>query len=138
MSKIKSFQLFSESNKDKFPNFKKFDISGFTVIVGKDAKSNDYVTFQMAGDDDIWMHVKGHPGSHVVIKLTEHLNTMETNLPTTEVLREAADLAKKNSKANKESKVTVVWCKRKYVKKDSGMNDGQVRVDYKNSHEIQI
>ena len=138
MSKIKSFKSFLESNKDKFPNFKKFDISGFTVIVGKDAKSNDYITFQMASDDDIWMHVKGHPGSHVVIKLTEHSNTKETNLPTTEVLREAASLAKKNSKANKEPKVTIVWCKRKYVKKDSGMNDGQVRVDYKNSHEIQI
>lgn len=138
MSKIKSFELFIESSKDKFPNLKRYEISGFTVIVGKDAKSNDYITFELAQDYDIWMHVKGYPGSHVIIKMTSQTNTNDINLPTPEVLREVAGLAKSNSKANKEDSVIVLWCKRKYVKKESGMNDGQVRVDYKNSHEIHI
>jgi hypothetical protein len=47
-------------------------------------------------------------------------------------------LAKKNSKAQKEELVKVVYCKRKFVKKEAGMNDGQVKVDYLNAQEITI
>lgn len=135
--KLLSFNHFNES-KEKFPNFKKYEISGFTVILGKDSKSNDYITFQMADGEDIWMHVKGFPGSHVIVKISDTATTSQRNLPTQEVLIEAAKIAKKNSKAKDEDMVTVVYCNRKFVKKEPGMNDGQVRVDYKNSHEIKI
>lgn len=135
--KLLSFDHFNES-KEKFPNFKKYEIYGFTVILGKDSKSNDYITFQMASDDDIWMHVKGFPGSHVIVKISDTSTTSQRNLPTQEVLIEAAKIAKKNSKAKDEDISTVVYCNRKFVKKEPGMNDGQVRVDYKNSHEIKI
>jgi predicted ribosome quality control (RQC) complex YloA/Tae2 family protein len=77
------------------------------------------------------MHVKGVPGSHVVIRVRE-------NLPTPEVLKYAAELAKKNSKAAKDESVKVVYCQRRFVKKEPNMNDGQVRVDYKNAEEITI
>ena len=100
-------------------------------MIGRDAKSNDYLTFIEAKDEDIWMHVKGVPGSHVVIRVFD-------NLPTPEVLKYVAELAKKNSKASKEQSVKIVYCKRKFVKKEPGMNDGQVKVDYKNSEEITI
>jgi len=117
--------------KSKFPDIKKVEFDGYLIHVGRDAKSNDYLTFNIAEDDDIWMHVKGVPGSHVVIRVRE-------NLPTKEVLKFAAQLAKKNSKASKEDSAKVVWCKRKFVKKKPGMNDGQVTVDYKNSEEMVI
>lgn len=120
-----------ESKKNKFPDIKKVEIDGYLIMVGRDAKSNDHLTFKVAEDDDIWMHVKGVPGSHVVIRVRE-------SLPTTEILKTAAEMAKKNSKASKESNIRVVYCKRKFVKKDPGMNDGQVKVDYKNSEEIVI
>ena len=77
------------------------------------------------------MHAKGFPGSHVVIRVRE-------NLPTPEVIKYAAELAKKNSKANKENAVTVVYCQSRFVKKEPGMNDGQVKVDYNNSEEVII
>ncbi len=128
---IKSFQLFTEGKKDKFPNIQKLDIDGFVVYVGKDAKSNDYLTFNMADKEDIWMHVKGVPGSHVVIRVRE-------NLPTEGVIKSAALYAKKNSKSAKENNVTVVYCQRKFVKKEVGMNDGQVKVDYVNSYQIVV
>ena len=54
------------------------------------------------------------------------------------VIKSAALLAKKNSKAAKENNVTVVYCQRKFVKKESGMNDGQVKVDYTNSYQIVV
>lgn len=128
---IKNFQLFNEGKKDKFPNIKKVEIDGFTVHIGKDAKSNDYLTFQIAEKEDIWMHVRGVPGSHVVIRVRE-------NLPTEQVLKKAAELAKNNSKADKSQKATVVYCQSRFVRKEPGMNDGQVKVDYTNSYELSI
>jgi predicted ribosome quality control (RQC) complex YloA/Tae2 family protein len=56
--------------------------------MGRDAKSNDYLTFNLADKEDIWMHAKGVPGSHVVIRVRE-------NLPTDDVIRFAAEIAKK-------------------------------------------
>ena len=107
------------------------EVDGYLIKFGRDAKSNDYLTFIIADDEDIWLHVKGVPGSHVVIKVRE-------NLPTPEILKYAAELAKKNSKAAGEDSARVVWCQRKFVKKEPGMNDGQVRVDYLNAEEIDI
>lgn len=138
MKHINNFKLYLESKKEKFPNYKKVDIDGFTVYVGKDAKSNDYLTFNIADNDDIWMHVKGVPGSHVIIKTKELSSTKEISIPSKEVIKKAAELSKNNSKADKQDKATVVYCKRKFVKKEKGMNDGQVSVDYKNSNEIII
>lgn len=128
---IKKFNLFNEGKKDKFPNIKKVEVDGFIIYIGKDAKSNDHLTFNVADKEDIWMHVKGLPGSHVVIRVRE-------NLPTLELIKKAAELAKKNSKADKEERATVVYCQRRFVKKEQGMNDGQVRVDYLNADEIVI
>lgn len=118
-----------ESKKEKFPDIQKKEIDGYTIFIGRDAKSNDYLTFNVADKEDIWMHVKGKPGSHVVIRVRE-------NLPTPEIIKTAALLAKKNSKAKGDNQCTVVYCQRKFVKKKKGMNDGQVKVDYKNSEEI--
>jgi predicted ribosome quality control (RQC) complex YloA/Tae2 family protein len=120
-----------ESKKDKFPDIQKKEIDGYTIYIGRDARSNDHLTFNMADKEDIWLHVKGVPGSHVIIRVRE-------NLPTPEIIKTAANFAKRNSKAKNEDSVKVVYCQRKFVKKDPGMNDGQVRVDYKNSEEITI
>lgn len=128
---IKKFNSFNESKKDKFPNIQKKEIDGFVVYIGKDAKSNDHLTFNVADKEDIWFHVKGVPGSHVVIRVRE-------NLPTESLIKVVAELAKKNSKASKDDKATVVYCQRRFVKKESGMNDGQVKVDYTNSYQIVV
>lgn len=127
MKFIKTF----ESKKDKFPDIQKKEVDGYTIFIGRDAKSNDYLTFNIAEKEDIWMHVKGQPGSHVVIRVRE-------NLPTPEIIKFAASLAKRNSKAKAENSATVVYCQRKFVKKEPDMNDGQVKVDYVNAEEIVI
>ena len=120
-----------ESRVDKFPNIQKKEIDGFVIYIGKDAKSNDHLTFNISSDDDLWFHVKGVPGSHVVIRVRE-------NLPTETIIKAVAQLAKKNSKASKDDKATVVYCQKRFVKKESGMNDGQVKVDYTNSYQIVV
>lgn len=131
MKKIFNYNKFFESKKNKFPNIKKVDYDGFLIYIGKDAKSNDHLTFNIADDNDIWMHAKGVPGSHVVIKVNKQL-------PTDSIIRHAAELAKKNSKSKNESNVDVVYCKKKFVTKEIGMNDGQVKVDYINTDTINI
>jgi len=118
-------------SKSKFPNIKKINISDFEVLIGRDSDSNDYLTTKMSNDNDLWFHVAGVPGSHVVIKIKDRL-------PTPEVIKEVAKIAAKNSKCEKNSKVKVVYCKIKFVKKLSNMKPGKVQVDYNNSNEIII
>ena len=130
MNNLKSFKKFFEG-KNKFPNIKKTEYDGFIVKMGRDAKSNDHLTFNVSDKEDLWFHVKGVPGSHVVIRVMD-------KLPTEPVIRFAAELAKKNSKAKNDDSATVVYCQRKFVKKETGMNDGQVKVDYINAYEIQV
>lgn len=104
-------------------------IDDFVVFQGKNATSNDFLTLELSSEDDIWMHAKGVPGSHVLIKVSD-------KLPTLEVIKKAAQIAADNSKGNSGSEVTVVYCKRKFVHKRPGMNPGQVEVEYKNSNQI--
>jgi predicted ribosome quality control (RQC) complex YloA/Tae2 family protein len=104
-------------------------IDDFVVFQGKNAAANDFLTLELSSEDDIWMHAKGVPGSHVLIKVSD-------KLPTLEVIKKAAQIAADNSKGNSGSEVTVVYCKRKFVHKRPGMNPGQVEVEYKNSNQI--
>jgi predicted ribosome quality control (RQC) complex YloA/Tae2 family protein len=127
---MKYIKSFNESNKSNKPNIKKLDIDGFLVFMGRDALSNDYLTFEVADNEDYWMHAKGVPGSHVVIRV-------DSKIPGLETIKKAAKLAAKNSKSS-DDQVNVVYCKRKFVKKEPGMNVGQVKVDYTNSYEITV
>jgi len=124
---IKRYNKYNESKKQKI-NIKKFLIGDFVVIQGKDAEANDYVTLELADSDDLWFHAKGVPGSHVIIRVKD-------KLPTEDVIKQTAEIAAKGSKSN-EDKVKVCYCKKKFVKKEKGMNPGQVSVDYKNAYEI--
>jgi predicted ribosome quality control (RQC) complex YloA/Tae2 family protein len=69
---MRYLKSFNESKLDK-PNYKKLDIDGFLVYQGKDAKANDYITFELSSDEDYWFHAKGVPGSHILIKVKEYL-----------------------------------------------------------------
>ena len=121
---------FLESKKDKFPNIKSIEVDGYSVLIGRDAVSNDHLTTIMAKDDDLWFHAKGIPGSHVIIRQGDRLVTPEVKL-------KVAKITLSNSKF-KQGENLVVCCKAKYVKKDSEMPPGKVRVDYKNAEEIKI
>lgn len=90
---------------------------GTTILVGKNNKQNDYLTHRIAHSQDLWLHTKDIPGSHVVIR---HYNGSE------ETLREAATLAAFFSKARQSSQVPVDYTYVKYVKKPSGAKPGFV------------
>ncbi len=92
---------------------------GFTVVVGRNARENDAVTFKVARSRDVWLHVQGWTGSHVVI-LTEG-----REVPFDTVLF-AAQLAAGHSKASGGDNVPVDYTLRKHVWKVKGAPAGAV------------
>ncbi len=94
--------------------------NGTEIIVGKNNKQNDYLTNKLAARDEIWLHTKDIPGSHVVIRSKE---------PTEETIHEAANLAAYYSKARNSSSVPVDFTKVRFVKKPNGAKPGFVIYD---------
>lgn len=92
---------------------------GTTIFVGKNNKQNDHLTLRIADYDDIWMHTKNIPGSHVIIKCAGTEVSDET-------IYEGAMLAAYFSKSKMSSKVPVDYTKKKNVKKPSGSKPGMV------------
>lgn len=106
----------------KKPNVERFKASdGTEILVGKNNKQNDYLTNQLAKRDDIWLHTKDIPGSHVVIK---------SKAPTSETIMEAANIAAYYSKARESSMVPVDFTAVKHVKKPNGAKPGFVIYDH--------
>ncbi|RDU38514.1 hypothetical protein DRW41_02835 [Neobacillus piezotolerans] len=93
---------------------------GTEILVGKNNKQNDYLTGKLAGRDEIWLHTKDIPGSHVVIRSKE---------PFEETLREAAMLAAYFSKARNSGSVPVDYTRVRHVKKPNGSKPGFVIYD---------
>lgn len=93
---------------------------GTEILVGKNNKQNEYLTNKLAGRDEVWLHTKDIPGSHVVIRHSE---------PSSETILEAAMLAAYFSKARNSSSVPVDYTKIRHVKKPSGAKPGYVIYD---------
>ena len=90
-----------------------------TILVGKNNRQNDYLTMRLAQENDVWLHTKEIPGSHVVIK------TNGQPVPPT-TLQEAAILAAFFSRAQQSHNVPVDYTGRKNVKKPPGARPGFV------------
>lgn len=41
---------------------------GFTILIGKNSRQNEEVTFHQASGGDLWLHARGVPGAHVIVK----------------------------------------------------------------------
>lgn len=118
-SKIKK----SKFTKNKTVSFNplKYTIDGYTVLVGRNNKENDYLTLKYANKSDIWFHTKDFHGSHTILKIDNNLP-----FPNDNVLVEVAKIAAQHSKAKNSSNVPVDYCEVKYVKKPSGSKPGMV------------
>ncbi len=102
--------------------FQEFRRSGYTILVGKNAKQNDELTFRFSKKEDLWLHVRDVTGSHVVIR-----NSDQKPIPN-EVLEYAASLAAYYSKRKREQLVPVQYAERKYIRKVKQGAPGQVIV----------
>ena len=116
-------------NKPKKRELLSFDYKGFQIFVGRNNKENEEISFSKGQPNDIWMHIKDIPGSHVLILR----NNQEV---PDDVLLHAANLACEYSKAKEGDKVTVDYCERKFVKKIKNSKPGNVI--YTNFHTLLI
>lgn len=103
--------------------FKRVDYQGYVILIGRNAKNNDVLTKQYAFKEDLWLHARDVPGSHVIIKYQPG-----KKFPST-VIERAAELAAFYSKRKTDSLCPVIVTPKKYVRKLKGMPDGAVIVD---------
>jgi len=97
-------------------------LHGYTVQVGKDAAQNDAL-LRSASPEDLWLHAKGVPGSHVIVR-----HRGEDSFPP-EVILAAARLAARYSQAKGERWVEISYTPVKYVHKPKGAPPGLVIID---------
>ena len=107
-------------------------IDGIPIWVGKSAKDNDVLTLKVAKPDDLWLHARGMPGSHVVVRLDKGIHVPH------ETLRDAAALALWYSDLRKSGKGEVIYTLRKFVKKGKGLKAGAVIVEREKSLWIEV
>ncbi len=87
---------------------------GFTILCGRNQEENRQVTFRESRGSDVWLHVKGVPGAHVVIKAQKN-KTVPLN-----TLLEAAQVCLYYSKIRKGKRAEVDYTPRKNVKAIKG------------------
>ncbi|MDC8450435.1 MAG: NFACT family protein [Nitrospira sp.] len=108
--------------------FRRFtSTDGLPIFVGRNARENDELTFGLAKSDDLWLHARGTPGSHVVVRVGKGTD------PPPETLRDAATLALLYSDLKKSGKGEVIYTRRKWVKKVQGQAQGAVVVTQEKS-----
>ena len=90
---------------------------GLPILVGKNNRQNEFVTFKEARAGDLWLHTQIIPGSHVVVRADE--------VPE-RTLHEAATLAAWFSQARESSRVPVVYTLKRHVRKPRGAKPGMV------------
>lgn len=92
---------------------------GYEILVGRNNRMNDRLTFRLARKGDLWLHVQKLHGSHVILRC-------DGAEPDEQSLREAASLAATHSQAGEGGKVPVDYTRVKYVKKTPGALPGMV------------
>jgi predicted ribosome quality control (RQC) complex YloA/Tae2 family protein len=95
-------------------------LAGVPILVGKGAAENDELTVRVARGNDVWLHARGRPGAHVVMKLPRG------GSPDQESLLDAAHLAAHFSDARGEAAPEVIYTRAKWVRKTRGAAPGAV------------
>ncbi|MBX2999095.1 MAG: NFACT family protein [Caldilineaceae bacterium] len=102
---------------------------GFTILVGRNARQNEIVTFNEANAEDLWLHIRDLPGAHVVIRNGGQNVSAET-------VEAAARLAAYFSSQRGERAVPVAITQRRFVTRMPGGHPGQVH--FRNEETITV
>ncbi len=94
--------------------------SGFEILIGRNNRQNDQLSFRLAGDYDLWFHTQEIAGSHTLLRLNPGTVADDADL------QYAADLTAYYSRGRQSEQVPVVYTKPKYVYKPKGAKPGMV------------
>jgi predicted ribosome quality control (RQC) complex YloA/Tae2 family protein len=95
---------------------------GWKVLAGNSDADNDFLSLKMANPNDYWFHVRGMPGSHVVLR------EKPSEDPDLETLKGSAAVAAFHSKARNPGIVAVSCTRDQYITKPRGTKPGSVRI----------
>ena len=95
--------------------------SGAIILIGKNAKSNDRITF-ISEQDDLWFHANDYTGSHVVLHNTSKIFILKD-------IQQAANEAAYHSKGKTLKVVDIMMTQIKNIRKEKGCSIGEVIVD---------
>jgi predicted ribosome quality control (RQC) complex YloA/Tae2 family protein len=112
------------------PSFLSTD--NLTLIVGRNGRENEEITFRIARGNDLWFHARGVPGSHLVVRMERR-----KEIPY-QTLLDAATLSLHFSDGRKAGKGDVVYTFRKYVQKSKGGKPGAVILSQEKNIYIEI
>jgi predicted ribosome quality control (RQC) complex YloA/Tae2 family protein len=105
------------------PPYRTFQTPRGAILVGRGDARNDELTFHVAKPYHLWLHARGVPGAHVIVPLKRD------QVPTSELLVDAAHLAAHFSDARGERTVEITYVPRKFVRKPKGSVPGAVVVE---------
>ncbi len=95
---------------------------GWKVLAGRSSRDNDELSLRVARANDWWFHVRGMPGSHVVLQCTGR------GEPGKEAVEMAAAIAAYHSRARQGGQVAVSATRARYVTKPRGAEPGTVTI----------
>ncbi|MBN1129988.1 MAG: DUF814 domain-containing protein [Chitinispirillaceae bacterium] len=104
--------------------YRQFSTGAWSLFVGKNDSQNDELTTRFARHNDLWLHVAGHAGSHVVVRKPD-----KTSPVPPEILEKAAALAVWFSKAKHTSYAEVHYTEARFVHKRRHSPPGEVVLD---------
>ena len=94
----------------------------YTVLAGRTDADNDELSLSVAGPNDFWFHVRGMPGSHVILRSPPGAE------PDRDTLKAAAAIAAYHSKARGGGVVAVSCTRARFVSKPRGARPGTVEI----------
>ena len=95
---------------------------GWTVLPGRTDRDNETLSLKIARANDWWFHVRGMPGSHVVLQVPAGEE------PDRETVKAAAAIAAWHCKKREARGVAVTATRGRYVSKARGAPPGTVEV----------
>lgn len=103
----------AQRKKEKIKECELFWIDDYKVLIGRNSKENQGL-LKLAKSNDIWMHIRDIPSSHLIIK------TDKQNLPDS-IIEKAGKLCVDFS-LTQAGDYDVDYCKRRFVKIQEGSN----------------
>jgi predicted ribosome quality control (RQC) complex YloA/Tae2 family protein len=101
---------------------RRFELEGWEILAGRHSRDNDRIVTRLGRRDDYWLHARGVPGAHVLVRghgLGE---------PPARILEAAARIAAHFSRARNDSRADVSLTRLRYVRKAPRLLPGQVEV----------
>lgn len=95
---------------------------GWEVLAGRTSRDNDILSLKLARPNDWWFHVRGMPGSHVILRVPGGTE------PDRDTVHAAAAIAAWHCKKRDAKQVSVTATRARHVSKPRGAPAGTVEV----------